>query len=394
MDIDNIGSEELEELSYKYAEGTCTPLEEARLMNWYINLQKQELVLDEGNDDILHDLILSRIQESIRNDDVKQIRIKRKKIWSVAAAVLIGLFIYPFISDQNKPGKGELVQIKDVAPGRDNAILTTSDGQTIMLNGDTKGAIATVNGSKMIKTDSGSISVSAQSIVTEGQETAILASRYNSLRTPSGGQFRVILPDGTEVFLNAATVLSFPEQFTGKERRVMLTGEAFFKVTHNKNKPFKVITSKQEIEVLGTEFNINSYDNEPDAVTTLKTGSVRIVAEDSKRTLVPGQKAVTVAKGTLSVQDADLETELSWISGKIRFHNHPLPAILRQISRWYNLDINYQGVEPKLRLTGAIARQANLSEDLLPVLRMNNIEYKLESDGKRKILTIINNKNR
>lgn len=209
------------------------------------------------------------------------------------------------------------------------------------------------------------------------------------LEVPKGGQFSVTLSDGTKVWLNAGTTIKYPVKFAEKgNRMVQLSGEAYFEVSKDSSRPFVVKTERQSIEVLGTHFNINSYSEEPKSITTLAEGSVRISPLSGSRSafvLKPGESATTDAKHT-QVGKADMESAMAWRKGMIYFRDAPLTEIMRQVSRWYNIEIDYNGKVPDRSFTGGIYRNADLSE-LLKILMLNDIHFTLtENQNNRKLI--------
>jgi len=198
----------------------------------------------------------------------------------------------------------------------------------------------------------------------------------------------VRLPDGTRVWLNAASSLHYPTSMSQARRVVELTGEAYFEVAHNKAKPFVVVTASQDIEVLGTHFNVNSYQDEINTVTTLIEGSVKVSTEKQQMLLKPGQQSIGT-DNRLKVLTADMEQALAWKNGQIRFSNATLEEILKQAARWYNIDIRYNGTLPVVKLTGAISRSDNM-DVLLKLLELNEVKFDLSSTGKGYQLIIRN----
>jgi transmembrane sensor len=188
------------------------------------------------------------------------------------------------------------------------------------------------------------------------------------------------LSDGTDVWLNAASSITFPTAFTGKERKVTVTGEVYFEVAKNKAKPFKVIANEAEIQVFGTHFNVNAYADEPATQTTLLEGSVKITRGSSTAMLEPGQQATLNKSGQMSiVEDADIEMVMAWKNGFTSFKSADIQSIMRQVSRWYNVDVYYEGNIPERKFTGDISRNANLSQ-LLRLLEVSKIHFTIEKN--------------
>lgn len=309
---------------------------------------------------------------------------KTKRIWyavagiAAAFALLMGSLLY-FNREQSLPGIQKDL-IAQVEAGSNKAILTLSDGSKVDLSGTKQGQIKDQSGISANYTADGRIAYNPS-------QTAALS--YNTIETPKGGEYRIELPDGTKVWLNAASSLKYPVTFTNsKERRVELTGEAYFEVAHNPKLPFRVITANQTVEVLGTHFNINSYADEGKTTTTLAEGSVRVASGEKQNTLKPGQQAILQAKGNIAVSAADMESALAWKNGNIIFKSADLQSIMRQVARWYNIKVLYEGKPSNRQFTGGMPRSTRLSV-LLDVLKDSNINFRMEetADGKTLIVT-------
>ncbi len=205
-------------------------------------------------------------------------------------------------------------------------------------------------------------------------------SLVNTLTTAKGETYQIILPDQTKVWLNAASSIKFPVTFAGlDQRKIQLSGEAYFEVSKDKRHPFIVTTGKQEVEVLGTHFNINSYADEPATKTTLLEGAVKVrsrTAVSDNVILKPGQQSNLTTPGNITVDEADPDVT-AWKDGKFRFNNTSLESILRQLSRWYNVDINYVNGVPDEKFTGGIDRNLTASE-ALDIFRYMKVRFKIE----------------
>ncbi len=278
--------------------------------------------------------------------DIKNMPGARKTIlWlrlSAAAAILI-LFsagIYFLSLHHPEPGEGSTGRLtiqpvkNDIAPGSNKAILTLANGKQIILDSAHKGTIALQGNANIIKTDSGSLTYSPEP--GEGPSATV----YNMLTTPRGGQYQLTLPDGSQVWLNAASSIRYPTAFTGKERRVEITGEAYFEVVHNSRMPFRVKAGNELVEDLGTSFNVNAYSDEPAQTTTLVAGSVKI----GNLILKPGEQAAFNTEGkTDLISNANIEDILAWKNGRFRFSSVSIETIMRQAARWYDMQVEYKG---------------------------------------------------
>lgn len=303
-----------------------------------------------------------------------------------AAAVIVALFLTSiyFLSKKDQPVNyattnppaPSVPQAAEVAPGTNGAMLTLSDGSTILLDSLNNGALKEEEGSKIVK--------NGNQVIYEhlkGEREVV----YNMMSTPRGRQFSLVLADGTKVWLNAASSIRFPTAFTGNERKVEVTGELYFEVAKNPSKPFKVITNGTEIEVLGTHFNVDGYD---DVIkTTLLEGSVKIksgIVNRESAILKPGQQAtlrvsnLTSHDSRLTIHDKiNLEAIMAWKNGRFAFDNASLEAIMKQVSRWYDVDVVYQDKVPTRFFTADISRHINLSV-FLKVLEESGVRFKIE----------------
>jgi transmembrane sensor len=372
------------EILKKYRLGNATS-EEINFLEAYYNLF-------EFNDDIVHsenEDEYSFVKNAIKKEVDRDIIQYQKKlpgsglrsIWvKVAAAATILVFFsvagYFLIKDRNEKYQASRANI---APGGNKAMLTLSNGKKIMLDDVAKGEIAQQSGVSITKTASGQIVYNAiankngTSIQNRGEVL------QNTFSTPKGGQYQIVLPDGTTVFLNAASSLIYPTSFHGTERVVTLTGEAYFEVAKNKDMPFRVKSGIQTVEVLGTHFNINAYTDESAIKTTLLEGSVKVSSAINSSLIVPGEQSVVnkAGNGTISKHNVNLEKETAWKNGVFSFENDDLKSIMRQVARWYDVDVVYEGNLPDERYFGEISRKSNLSE-VFKILELNNIKFDVE----------------
>ena len=263
---------------------------------------------------------------------------------------------------------------RDLAPGGNKAILILADGSTIVLDNAKNGTLAQQGNTKVLKLN-GKLTYDPAN--TKNDEIL-----YNTISTPRGGQYQIELPDGSLVWLNAVSSLRFPTAFAGKERRVEVTGEAYFEVAKNAAMPFRVVIAspsenRAEIEVVGTRFNIMAYNDEAALKTTLLEGSV-ILNQDSKEVpLKPGQQARLQDKSIKIVDNVDTEEVIAWKNGFFQFSSASLQQVMRQIARWYDVDIAYVGKVPERRFGGKISRDNNASE-VLKVLELSKVKFRIE----------------
>lgn len=256
----------------------------------------------------------------------------------------------------------------EVAPGGDHATLTLADGSVITLDSAGNGLLTQQGNVKIVKQSNGELSY-------EGNSSG--AAMYNKMATPRGGQYRLKLPDGTLVWLNAASSIFYPAAFTGNERKVIITGEVYFEVAANANMPFKVAAGATDITVMGTRFNVNAYPEDATISTTLIDGAVKVASSGSDAVLKPGQQA-KVNAGTLAVvNNIDTEEIIAWKNGFFQFTDADMPTVMRQIEQWYDVKVTYEGAIPKRSFGGGIQRSLPLSE-VLSILEANDVKFKIE----------------
>ena len=312
-------------------------------------------------------------------------RIRRMAGWMKYAAALIlllaGWLFYYFLSDsQNEPGPA-LVKTQNgdsLLRGNSNkAVLTLGNGQQILLDSSGNGQLAQQNGALIFKPEEGQITyLKEDSLLASAQHT-----EYNSVSTPRGAEYKIVLPDGTEVWLNAASSITFPTAFTGQERNVSIQGEAYFEVTKNLSMPFKVNFNGATVEVLGTHFNINTYKDEPVARTTLLEGSIRFTKGNESHILKPGQQIVLDKNlHTISItENVDEEQVIAWKNGTFDFRNQDIETVMNQVSRWYNMDIIYNGKKPSAKILGMMSRDTDLNTLLKSLALTSGIQFKIEN---------------
>nr|WP_249207897.1 FecR domain-containing protein [Chitinophaga hostae] len=215
--------------------------------------------------------------------------------------------------------------------------------------------------------------------------TAAQTDAYNVLTTPPGGQYQLVLPDGSKVWLNAASSLRFPAGFSGRERKVELKGEAYFEVAENVKMPFVVQTGDNTVQVLGTHFNLMAYQEEPSTNVTLLEGAVRVLHKTDTALLKPGQQAILAANRRIeTVKLADTEKIIAWKNGYFSLNGEGTAVVMRQLARWYNTEVEYAGKVPDLKFEGSIKRSYDL-RDVLAILEESGIHFRVEG---RKIVVL------
>ncbi len=334
--------------------------------------------------------VLSLKQDTEAAVFVRPLWFSVKRVMAAAAILIVcsvGFYLYRghSLNQQSKFIVKPKPVTKDIAPGGNIAVLTLADGTRINLDQAGNGKIADQAGLDITK-QGGQLVYSPRSSKADYSPNKNL---FNVIETPRGGEYRIVLPDGTQVWLNAASTLRYPAMFTGNERMVELQGEAYFEVVSNKKMPFRVKSNLQVVEVLGTHFNINSYADEIIVRTTLLEGSIKILRENSKasQTLQPGEQAsVNPDIPLVRVNSVNTEEFIAWKNGYFLFNNENIESIMRKISRWYNVDIEYKGEKPVGEFGGAVSKSKNISEVLRILQRTKAVNFKVQ--GRR--VTVMN----
>lgn len=326
----------------------------------------------------------------------EKIRKTRRRLWysGVAASFVLisGISITLHLMNHSKEitidNKVYSPKAVDASAGSNKAILTLSDGSKISLSKVSTGLLARQDGLDILAGSGRIVYHNLGNKLHSGEKL------YNTITTPNGGQYTVELPDGSKVTLNAQSELTYPLDLSGDFREVSLTGEAYFEVKHDVRKPFKVSSGDQIITVLGTEFNVNSYRDEGPVRSTLINGRIQLdlTSENNKsRILKPGEQAMQVQNNFI-IRPVDVDMVTAWKRGKFSFEEATVPQIMRQISRWYDVDVMYKGPIPEDTFTGGIDRQSNLSL-VLQIFKESKMQFQLSNEKGRKVLTIITKNN-
>ncbi len=397
------------DLFQKLLQGKLTGQETQELLDW---LSKEELdneaaslILEQLKKPVTHEQVSPEVIAALEArlplvfSEAKQpariIQLGRKKWLRYAAAILLILATgtYFMLQKQNNTGAGDKnteLAFVEPQPGKEGAVLTLIDGTQLVLDSLSNGLITTQNGIKVLLKN-GQVTYQADENISADQVA------YNTMSTPKGRQFQLMLPDGSKVWLNAASSIRYPVVFTGAERRVQITGEAYFEVAKNEAMPFRVNTDEEtEIEVLGTQFNINSYRDEGRVNTTLLEGSVRVSNNGGGAVVLkPGQQAQVKRNDAahpaktpshISVlREVDVEMVMAWKNGVFNFQDATLQEVMRQLERWYDIEVVYEKGIPSLEFYGKMGRDLPLST-VLRGLNLSKVNYRIEG-GKRLVVT-------
>jgi transmembrane sensor len=391
---------DLAEMIRKYISGTATPEEIRFIEAYYDSFEQKENILNQYPEGQMHDLqqemfrnIIPDHQIPLPNTRTKSLWIKTLP-WTVAAGLIIGIYwvLFQTQKEETHISVNQPVEIpSDFTPGTNHATLTWADGQLSLLDTLEIGDEIHPDQSTIIKTSNKGI------VYKPGHQDVSGAPKYHLLQTPYGGQYQVTLSEGTKVWLNAKSSIQYPVNFTDSIRKVFITGECFLEVAKDVNRPFVVIVNnKQEIKVTGTKFNINAYTNEPFIETTLHSGQIFVKSIDSQYPgtfthLKPGQQYAQSPDGTFQIKRVDLSESIAWIKNQFQFTNEDIQAVMRQISRWYQVEVAYEQNLPRYTFSGKIDRSAKASQ-VLEILKFTGVKFRIEAtenpDYKGKIILI------
>ncbi len=375
----------LRELLKKYREGNASPDEIELLHTYYdaFELTEPDPTSSEEQLNERKGRIKYAIDHAIAHQEqVLPIRKLRLRNWLIAAGLVLaaGSGIFWWMQNSTADRQVSVAQSKsfnkDISPGANRAVLVLADGSSVLLDDAEQGELSRQANAIINKTADGQIVYENQA----ANDPAPLV--YNTISTPRAGQYRLTLTDGTKVWLNAATSLQFPASFSGKERRVKLSGEAYFEVAPNAAQPFIVETPQQSIEVLGTHFNVNAYEEEAQTKTTLLEGKVKVQTGSSVSIIKPGEQAASMQPGSIRVSEADTEEAIAWKNGYFKFNKADIQTIMRQLERWYDVEVKYEGAVPTDLFVGKINRSENIS-GVLRILELSKVQFKIEN---RKII--------
>jgi ferric-dicitrate binding protein FerR (iron transport regulator) len=386
----------------QYIAGTCT-LDEFNELLTLISIQPngsvvEELLLEEVRNSRFHEAEeqvnwQQMLQTVLQQQGAAPAPVRSMPVFkriAVAATIILcaGTIAFWWLkrTDARQVDHQPVATITDIMPGRNGAILTLQNGQTLVLDSAQNGALTMPHGLQIVKHDS--------LIAYAPTGTAIHeATAYNTLTTPRGRQFQVVLSDGTKVWLNASSSIHYPAVFKGKERVVEVTGEAYFEVAKDATKPFIVNIPPHpggpgggRVEVLGTHFNINAYDDEAAIRTTLLEGSVKASLMNGQSSILkPGDQAVVMPNTSMTTNHtARLDEVMAWKNGYFQFERSDIQTVMREIARWYDVDIQYEGAVTKDKFGGSIPRDATLSQ-VLHALEQSLVHFTIQ--GKKVIVT-------
>jgi ferric-dicitrate binding protein FerR (iron transport regulator) len=375
-------AEEVQLLLQRYLNDSCTAEEKALLETWWEEMQGQfPWEIPAGQHQAIRERMLSKIKAGLYGE-IPEPRLPWRKYTAVAAAVLVlavgGWYFLPVRSTRQSQ---KAVTVTDLPPGGNHAVLTVAGGRRIVLDTTANGLLAVQGGDCIVKRN-GQLDYTYGGSRNHNHDAA---APLNILTTPRGGQYRLVLPDGTTVWLDAASSVTYPTAFSGRIRQITITGQAYFEVVHNPQMPFEVKVQGQTIRDIGTAFNINAYTDEPSIQITLTSGSVAVGEKGRQVILRRAGQQVKSTDGQLeSIQNADLQSVLAWKNGLFYLTSDDIATVMRQIGRWYNVDVQYKQGVPAGHITGEVPRNTSLS-NVLKILQISGVHFMME--GKKILVT-------
>lgn len=374
----------------KYLNSESTLDEEKRLFSYYEALQKHKEWDNDlmGEEEHVRERIFSNIINEIEAKE-KPVKVLNTKWLSIAASLIIlfsiSIFIYLNNKNTTRPSReGQTASSyqNDILPGGNKATLTLSDGTRILLDDAANGELARQKNIIIKKTGDGQLIYDLSQYEDNGE---VFKLNINTISTPVGGQYQLILPDGSKVWLNSMSSLRFPVVFKEKTRTVELSGEGYFEVAKDAKKPFVVKIGETEVEVLGTHFNIMAYSDELNNETTLLEGSVKVSSKKSSKSVIltPGQQAQIGTSNLIRVRNVNVEEITAWKNGYFQFNRDDIQSVMKDIVRWYDVEVVYEGDIPEEQFVGKIRRSVTLSQ-VLKILEYSKVNFKI--DGRKIII--------
>jgi transmembrane sensor len=344
---------------------------------WENSEQQDSFFTKADSDHIFDSIIRSSTDEENTELQTEQFKVSPFYWWRYAAAAILLILgfgvLYKF---QSHAVSQQVAVVKpvvtDFPPGGNRATLTLADGSTIILDSASNGVLAKQGNTEVNKMENGQLVYK-----TDGHQDTKVLAQMNMLSTPKGGQYQIVLPDGSKVWLNSSSSIKFPAVFDKNERKVAVTGEVYFEVVKDKSSPFRVSLGDTEIEVLGTSFNVMAYQDESAFKTTLVEGSVSLTNKYANMLLKPGQQASIGLTGKMIRTEADIDEVTAWKQGLFHFQDSSIQEVMKKAARWYDIEVRYEGVIPVRKFTGKVSMDVNISE-LLLMLKYAGVNCKIE----------------
>ncbi|HMG09322.1 MAG TPA: FecR domain-containing protein [Mucilaginibacter sp.] len=330
-----------------------------------------------------NDKAWEKLQQRLDTKEVKK-RFNYLPLLKYAAIVVLvsaaSILLYRQYSKQAKKTANQSIAHQQIRPGSNHAILVLGNGQKLTLTKYSNLSLKENDGTAVSNQNDVLAYKNNKQQSAEDQKLV-----YNTIMVPRGGEYQLILSDGSKIWMNSASTLRYPVTFSGNERRVYLTGEAYFEVAKNARMPFVVKTDKTEVQVLGTHFNVKAYDDENSCKTTLLEGAVRVQSQTAVNVIKPGQQAITDDLGQQKVtNDISIDEEIAWKNGLFVFKNADIKGIMQQASRWYDFDVVYEGKIPEIQFSGQMSRKVDFY-GFINILKYAGLNFNV--NGKKVIIT-------
>ncbi len=397
---------DVEEVLIRYLNNNCTPAEAEELFTFLEKDESNRLLLtrlkeDFGNVDVYNierDNYSSRIraslQEKVGKPPVKRMHARRWLMMAASAIIFIittgGYLFFKEVSGDKAsvtPHDNGNRFRNDISPAKNKPMLILADGQSILLDSVDNGTLTKQGSTKVLKLDNDQLSYYSPEPADQKGKAEVL---YNTIIIPPGGQYQLVLPDGTKTWLNASSSMRFPVVFTGQQRIIELTGEAYFEVQKDASRPFLIKLHKGgEVEVTGTRLNIMAYDNEPEMTTTLIEGVLQVKSGGATGRLRPGQQAQVQQSDIKIIKNVDIDEVIAWKNGLFDFNNADITYVMRQLSRWYDVEVQYKNGIPDGHYTGSVHRKSSITAVLKMLELAGDVHF--EVDGKN--VTVFQNRN-
>ena len=381
-----LNKEIFKDLIRRYLDGSASEAEKELVDRYYKGLLEESRLSGFSlQDNVQEERILARINAAIEKEHTPEKRlvmVSRRRWYAYAAIAACGLVLItlvyffrhtPVLQELAQQRPAPAVQPHDVPPGGNRAVLTLANGRQIVLDSASNGALSSQGNIQVLKLDSGLVAYHPSGIISPGGEV-----QYNTLTTPRGGQYCIMLSDGSKVWMNAQSSLRFPASFSGKERRVVLNGQAYFEIAANDRQPFILEAGNISVQVLGTSFDVMAYPDENNIKTTLVTGAVKVKGQHAQHLLKPGQQAVYSDDHALIIKTVDVDQITAWKNDLFLFNSTDLETAMRQLARWYNISPVFEDNLRMVSITGKMPRSYNLSQVLKVLAFTAGLRYKIE----------------
>jgi hypothetical protein len=377
-----ITKEEFLILYEKNLSGKCTPGEKQLLEAYQdeISMPDDKWNAQFGNKKHTRQILKANIRQTLHHDQSAHVSNKRLYLKIAAAAIVFftaGILVLKQHSVKTKVNYAVKNPVAHIVPGSNKAYLTTANGTIITLNGLKNGNLLSQGGIQVNKVKDGLLKYGKK--VVANSAASITSDIYNTITVPRGGQYQLVLADGTKVWLNSASTIKFPVAFTGKDRQVELSGEAYFEVVKNPLQPFKVVANGITVQDLGTHFNVMAYSDDKEVKTSLLEGSVKLTGTKAITILKPGEQGVlNDQQNAFKIEKVDMDDVVAWKNGFFAFNDEDIQTIMKRISRWYDVDVVFPQQFKRKNFGGTVSRFADVSQVLKDLELTGSIHFKIE----------------